>query len=122
MVTHEHRYSDLRKFIYTAPAQFVFGGNELNVKDAITAPGLDDSPNFSFVHPVASLGNRSRGMPTDLTLEARDCLLLYKSMAQHQTAEYPIDLALAPTAAMPDLIRKANVLQWETKLKKLLAE
>ena len=60
MVVHPHRYSDLRKFIYTPPKNFCFGG--LTPQKQRLTPGLDasshDTKAFSFVHPIASLINR----------------------------------------------------------------
>jgi hypothetical protein len=56
-VEHHTRYSDLRKFIYNAPEDFVFTG--LPQRPLIHPPGLDGSDAFSFVHPVAGLVNRS---------------------------------------------------------------
>jgi len=53
--------------------------------------GLDEHTDFAFLHPVASLINRTRGLPSDLSLEARDCLTLWQSMTKYQTAEYPVD-------------------------------
>jgi ATP-dependent RNA helicase DDX60 len=57
MVYHPHRYSDLRKFVYTPPTKFSFTG--LRSPSQLAIPGLDSSPKaskgFAFVHPGASL-------------------------------------------------------------------
>jgi superfamily II RNA helicase len=120
MVKHEHRYSDLRKFLYLPPKHFTFDG--LKDRETIAAPGLDESPGFAFVHPVASLINRSRGVPEDLSLEARDCLLFYNALAKYQTDEHKLSPSLHPSKVLPEVIRKADVLIWETQLKAVLQE
>lgn len=59
MVTHAHRYSDLRKFVYVPPKKFLFKG--LGPRTQLSLPGLDANPDatkaFAFVHPTASLIN-----------------------------------------------------------------
>lgn len=118
MVQHKIRYSDLRKFVYMPPKRFAF--KPLKHQAKIPIPGLDGSNSFAFVHPVASLVDRSRGMPEDLTLEARDCLLLYNAMAKVQTEKFAIDASLSPAKALPAVTRKPDVLKWEQKLKVVL--
>ncbi|KAF2276452.1 DEAD/DEAH box helicase-like protein [Westerdykella ornata] len=118
MITHPHRYSDLRKFLYTPPRSFHFKG--MSEKRAFAQLGLDGCNDFTFVHPVASLIHRARGMPDDFSLEAHDCFTLWQSMTKHQTREYPVDKALDPANALPELIRKIDVINWENKLKALL--
>lgn len=120
MVQHKTRYSDLRKFVYMPPKKFAF--KPLKHQAKIPIPGLDGSNSFAFVHPVASLVDRSRGMPEDLTLEARDCLLLYNAMAKVQTKKFAIDASLSPTKALPAVTKKADVLKWEAKLKVVLQQ
>ncbi|KAI1817698.1 P-loop containing nucleoside triphosphate hydrolase protein [Poronia punctata] len=117
-VEHHTRYSDLRKFVYHPPRAFEFRG--LPSRSAIQPPGLDGSDAFSFVHPVASLVNRSRRIPRDLSLEARDCLLLWKAMSKHRTAQFPVPKTLDPDSCLPENMCKVDVLKWETGLKDLL--
>ncbi|KAI4289903.1 MAG: hypothetical protein L6R35_000819 [Caloplaca aegaea] len=116
MITHKHRYSDLRKFIYKPPKTFAFNGLP---ESAFGTLGLDGLDGLAFVHPVASLVNRSRGMPQDLSLEARDCLLLWKSMVRHQNKVFPVDEMLNPDR-LPRVVRKAHIIGWEEQLKSLL--
>ncbi|KAL8797979.1 MAG: hypothetical protein Q9182_007056 [Xanthomendoza sp. 2 TL-2023] len=116
MITHQHRYSDLRKFIYKPPRQFAFNGLP---ETSFGTLGLDGLDGLNLVHPVASLVNRSRGIPQDLSLEARDCLALWKSMCRFQTEDYPVDKELDPSR-LPKVIRKAHIIGWEGKLKMLL--
>ncbi|KAI9840404.1 MAG: hypothetical protein M1838_004074 [Thelocarpon superellum] len=118
MITHASRYSDLRKFTYIPPTRFVFKG--LPDRSAFTRLGLDDTPGFSFVHPISSLVNTSRGMPDDLTLEARDCLSLWKAMVKHQREGYGVPEALDPAKALPHIIKKVEVTNWEKQLKALI--
>ena len=118
MIKHEHRYSDLRKFLYSPPRRFAFGG--LGKRSTLGAVGLDEVPGFRFFHPVASLVNKSRGMPADLALEARDCLMLWKAMVTHQTSNFRVPGELDPKTSCPETIQKSNIIDWEKKLKKLL--
>lgn len=123
MVQHPHRYSDLRKFIYTPKdtnKKQTFAGLEEN--HAFAQLGLDDSKDFKFIHPVASLVNRSRGIPADLALEARDCYLLWQSMSKLQTEAYPVDKSLDPKVALPSVIRKVDTIRWEAALKAVLRQ
>ncbi|KAF2402581.1 P-loop containing nucleoside triphosphate hydrolase protein [Trichodelitschia bisporula] len=119
-VQHHSRYSDLRKFIYVPPKTFCFSG--LPDAPRIHTPGLDDREGFSLVHPVASLANKSRTMPNDLSLEGRDCLRLWNCMAKHQTEKYPLPSNLHPKRALPSVIKKVDVLKWEAGLKAVLAQ
>ncbi|KAL8779643.1 MAG: hypothetical protein Q9213_006834, partial [Squamulea squamosa] len=116
MITHQHRYSDLRKFVYEPPCQFSFNGLP---EPSFGTLGLDGLDGLAFVHPVASLVNKSRGMPQDLSLEARDCLMLWTCMCRHQTKAFPVNQALDP-ARLPQVIRKAHIIEWEKQLKALL--
>ncbi|KAL4912359.1 DEAD/DEAH box helicase [Aspergillus aurantiobrunneus] len=118
MIQHKTRYSDLRKFIYNPPSKFVFNG--LSKPPQLGALELDESPSMAFLHPVASLIDRSRGLPDDLTLEPRDCFTLWKAMKKFATDEFPVDELLDPSTALPDLIKKADVIEWEIQLKTIL--
>lgn len=118
MITHPHRYSDLRKFIYTPPKKFAFSG--LAERGSFATLGLDGLEGLAFMHPVASLVNRSRGMPNDLSLEARDCLSLWRAMTRHQNKEFPVSSELDPMKVLPQIIRKADIIGWEENLKNLL--
>jgi hypothetical protein len=122
MVQHPHRYSDLRKFIYTPPTRpDVADYLPLPTQRAFAQLGLNEQGNFAFLHPVASLTNRVRGLPSDLTLEARDCFTLWQSMAKHQTAEFPMDKSLEPTTVLPAVVKKADIIEWQAGLKKVLS-
>lgn len=117
-IEYRYRYSDLRKYVYKPPEKFLFNG--LSDTTPFAAPGLDNAQGMAFMHPVASLVDRSRGMPDDLTFEARDCLLLWNAMIKHQTPDFPVDKSLDPAVALPSVIRKVDVVQWEAKLKAVL--
>jgi superfamily II RNA helicase len=121
MVQHPHRYSDLRKFIYSPPtkrnpASYL----PLPTTKSFAQLGLDEHADFAFLHPVASLLNRTRGLPSDMSLEARDCLTLWRSITKHQTADYPVDKSLNPSEILPTVIKKADIIKWQSGLKKLL--
>lgn len=119
MITHQHRYSDLRKFVFCPPKRFAFRG--LAERPSFATLGLDGLQGLAFIHPVASLVNKSRGIPDDLSLEARDCLSLFQAMTHHQTKEFPVDPALNLSKSQR-IIRKADIIKWESSLKKLLKE
>ena len=119
MITHQHRYSDLRKFVFSPPKRFGFRG--LAERPSFATLGLDGLQGLAFIHPVACLINKSRGIPDDLSLEARDSLSLFQSMTRHQTKAFPVD----PTLSLPSskkIIRKADIIEWEYSLKRLLKE
>lgn len=122
MIVHSTRYSDLRKFIWKPHKGSGFAG--LQRVDRLPVPGLDDgseaADNFSYVHPVASLVNRFRGSISDLSLEPRDCLSLWASMAKHQTKEFPLDPSMDPRKALGKVVRKVDVAEYEAKLKTVL--
>lgn len=118
MIKHSHRYSDLRKFIFHPPESFTFSG--LSKKTSFATLGLDGVEHLSFIHPVASLVNKSRGIPDDLSLEARDCLSLWQAMVKFQTQEFPVDPSLGPGSPQANVVRKADIIKWEERLKSLL--
>lgn len=118
MIKHPHRYSDLRKFIFHPSKQFAFAG--LPQKTSFATLGLDGAEHLSFVHPVAALVNKSRGIPDDLSLEARDCLSLWHAINKFKTPQYPVDSSLGPGIPSDGVVRKADIFQWELKLKNLL--
>lgn len=120
MISHPHRYSDLRKFIYTPPKKFAFNG--LAERSSFATLGLDGLKGLAFMHPVASLVNKSRGMPNDLSLEARDCLSLWQVMTRRQTKDFRVPSELDPVEALPKTIRKADIIVWEKSLKDLLCK
>lgn len=119
MITHVHRYSDLRKFMYSPASNFEFEG--LEKSPPLGKVGLDEIPEFGFVHPIASLVNRSRGMPADLALEARDCFSLWQTMTKHQTSCYKVPEELSPQVSCPTTIAKVDIIKWEKDLKALLS-
>lgn len=119
MVQHTHRYSDLRKFFYVPPKKFIFNG--LNEKGGFGNLGLDGTQGFAFLHPVASLINRSRGIPADFNLEPRDCFTLWQAMSKNANKNFPISSGLDPTKALGKIIRKLDVIKWEKDLKDILA-
>ncbi|OAA65016.1 DEAD-like helicase [Cordyceps fumosorosea ARSEF 2679] len=123
MIVHSSRYSDLRKFLYRPPGKmFAFRG--LRPVEGLATPGLDEGqaevPSFNFIHPIVSLTNRNRGTMDDIALEPRDCLSLWRSMSKHKSPEYPIDDALCPQTFFPAVVKRSDVLEWGSLLKKVL--
>jgi hypothetical protein len=118
MITHNVRYSELRKFAYHHKKQ-QFVGLEKAVK--IPVPGLDegDAPidSFQYVHPLAALTDRTRTNLDDITLEPRDCLILWELMVKHQTPDFQADTLLNPEKCLPQIVTKADYVSWESKLK-----
>lgn len=119
-IQHHSRYSDLRKFYYNPPEKFAFNGLEEGRVGGFGRLGLDGAPGFSFMHPVASLVNRSRGIPDDFSLEARDCLTLWQALDKNANDKYPVSKDLDPAKALPSVVRKIDVLNWEKALKEIL--
>ena len=91
-------------------------------RPALAKLGVDGVSSFCFIHPVTSLTNRSRGIPEDLSLEARDCFTLWKAMCDCQTATYPVEKELDPATAIPDIPTKLDIIQWEGNLKSKLRD
>lgn len=132
MIVHKARYSDLRKFLWEPQADSVF--TSLQPVERLPIAGLDDGSStasrFSCVHPIASIVNRARGTIEDLSLEPRDCITLWASMTKHQTEAYPLGPALQPSKVLTPpgsrkdgkSVGKAEVVEYETKLKEVFQE
>ncbi|OAP63865.1 hypothetical protein AYL99_03092 [Fonsecaea erecta] len=118
MIEHHHRYSDLRKYIYSPPQKFLFDG--LSERSQLPSVGIDNAIGMSFMHPVASLVDRTRGIPDDLTLEPRDCWMLWNAMKKHETEAFPVDESLDPSKCLPQIVRKVDIVDWDANLKALL--
>ncbi|CEF75396.1 hypothetical protein FGSG_10059 [Fusarium graminearum PH-1] len=100
---------------------FAFEG--LSNSAQLPVPGLDEgdsiSHNFSFVHPVVAL--KDRFVLGDVSLEARDCLTLWKHMRKTFVATLLSDTAkLDPVNVLPEWIEKHHVTKWERDLKAVL--
>ena len=116
IIKHQHRYSDLRKYVFLPPKKFAFRG--LADRPSFATLGLDGLDGLHFVHPISSLVNKSRGIPDDLSLEARDCLLLVEAMKKHATTQYPVNSRLhLSNRRFSKAIRKAEIIEWERDLK-----
>ncbi|CAK4000049.1 P-loop containing nucleoside triphosphate hydrolase [Lecanosticta acicola] len=119
-VKHPYRYSDLRKYYYVPPKRFTFQG--IPDKSAFGSLGLEGLKGFNFIHPVAGLVDKSRGIPEDLALEPRDCLILWRAMDKLQDEKHPVPASLNPDKALPEVSRKVDILKWEKSLKQILAD
>lgn len=72
MVQHPHRYSDLRKFVYTPPKRAEPSADlPLPTQRAFAQLGLNETGNFAFLHPVASL---SKYMSLSQSLSSISCM------------------------------------------------
>ncbi|KAJ5772626.1 DEAD/DEAH box helicase, partial [Penicillium odoratum] len=118
MIQHKHRYSDLRNYVYCPPPVFSFKGFS-NV-DVSYQWGLDEAGDMKFMHPVLSLGDRSRAIPTDFSLEPRDCLSLWKAMSDLQTDDFPVNSSLSPSSFFSGIISKKDVIEWQKPLIELV--
>ncbi|KAJ5638305.1 DEAD/DEAH box helicase, partial [Penicillium lividum] len=118
MIQHRHRYSDLRNYVYCPPPVFSFKGF-FNI-GGLYQWGLDDAGDMKFMHPVLSLGDRSRAIPTDFSLEPRDCLSLWKAMNDLQTDDFPVDPSLSPSSFFSGIISKKDVIEWQKPLIELV--
>ncbi|KAI0490371.1 hypothetical protein F4859DRAFT_520193 [Xylaria cf. heliscus] len=123
MITHNIRYSDLRAFHYVPPQDFEFKG--LRRADQFPVPGLDRPgqtiSNFEFIHPIATLVNKTVVDLEELSLEPRDALTLWEEMNKFQTKEFPLDDSLRPPQVSSGILKKSDTLAWTQRLKKVLA-
>lgn len=144
-IVHSARYSDLRKFVHIPQEREPFQG--LHRNQSLPVPGLDEGENcctsLKFIHPVAALTERyiyiyiswnylgrlwfinffprARTALDDLSLEARDCLHLWKSIKKVVSDEDIAKLEVPdPATILPETITKSDVLRWETELKQAL--
>lgn len=113
LIQHKHRYSDLRKFVWTPRANF--NANE----------GLHDKTKhgaITAIHPVAAIAPGDREIPADLAFEPRDCVLLYNYMSRLKNGDFAISESLDPDRYFrkSKFIRKAEVVKYELELKQVL--
>ncbi|KAK1460112.1 DEAD/DEAH box helicase [Colletotrichum melonis] len=122
MIVHSARYSDLRKFLYQPPIRLEFEG--LEPVERLPIPGLDaeagETSRFTFVHPIGSIINKNRETLEDASLEPRDCLRLWLSMKEYENESYLINPSLEPNIALPELVKKSDIIKWEAALKEQL--
>ena len=119
MIQHPHRYSDLRKFKYVPPQLFAFCSVPQPISELQMS--VDDDPCFGFIHPISTLLNQTQ-LPEDLSLEPRDCLVLYEALSKHQNDKFPVPAVLSPRKALPNVPRKHDIFLWEISLKSLVRE
>ncbi|KXH62453.1 DEAD/DEAH box helicase [Colletotrichum nymphaeae SA-01] len=119
MIVHSARYSDLRKFLYQPPTRLEF--ERLEPVERLPIPGLDaeagETSRFTFVHPIGSIINKNRETLDDASLEPRDCLQLWLSMKEFENESYLISPNLEPKNALPELVKKSDIIKWEAALK-----
>lgn len=115
-IEHPHRYSHLRKFYYA-----ITSGERFT--------SLDDHQATSrsrFLHPISMLFPGIRSLPNDLSLEAKDTLSLFYALRAIESNIIEEDLQhLDPVSyfrATQGLLRQADILNYESELKQLLAK
>lgn len=115
-IHHPHRYSHLRKFDYVlhgkAPTPFTGLANHT------------DTDRMRFLHPVSLLSFGPRTLPPDFSMEAADCLSLFRAFVDTKD-ELDFDVeALDPVRNLPAdaLIKQKDVLAFEDSLKARLHE
>jgi len=101
LIMHTHRYSHLRKFAWA---------------------GSNANPPLRLMHPLSPLALGFGDLPTDLSLESRDCLALYQSLVAHCGLDSKNRFAeLEPNtffkAHATDLLRQKDVIEYEAALK-----
>ncbi|KID83228.1 DEAD-like helicase [Metarhizium guizhouense ARSEF 977] len=96
----------------------------LEPAEGLSIPGLDEEQHelspFTFIHPVASLINRNRSTINDINFEPRDCFILWRCMLKHQSETFPLNDALDPQNALPNIVKKHDIVNWEIALKQAL--
>lgn len=121
MISHKHRYSDLRNYQYCPAQSFSFKG--FPNPGGLYQLGLDQADDMKFMHPVLSLVDRSRGIPNDFSLEPRDCLTLWKALHNLQTEAFPVDASLSPSSFFSNaIIGKKDVIEWQKPLIELVSD
>ncbi len=123
LIQHNHRHSDLRKYLYESSTTT----SDLSRGLPATSPptgeglGLNTVTSMKHIHPISSLVHPQRGVPPDLSLESSDCLVLWRIMMQHSIDPHIVPADLAPTAFFGSQMPvKADIINWGTQLKELL--
>jgi superfamily II RNA helicase len=124
MVRHPHRYSDLRKFVYLGPPSSAMNGHFKGLVKPEQFAELENIAELRRIHPVSALLDVVHThIPPDLVLEPRDCLELYLAMKKFETPEYTVPKEIDYRnffGQTGQVIKKAQVLQWEVVLKEVL--
>ncbi|EAW09285.1 putative DEAD/DEAH box helicase [Aspergillus clavatus NRRL 1] len=119
LIQHSQRYSDLRKYFYTPASNFSFKGlSEAGKKGILESQSIEG---LEPLHPITSILSKQRQVPEDLSLEPRDCYMLWKSMSRHSSTEFPVSESLDPKVVFSSLIQRGDVHVWEARLKEALS-
>ncbi|CDO68719.1 hypothetical protein BN946_scf184652.g46 [Trametes cinnabarina] len=118
-IHHPHRYSHLRKYTY------------LLQPDDKPAPfnGLPDyrkTERMRFIHPISMLSFGARSLPPDFSLEAADCLSLFRAFEAYSD-KLGFDINdLDPKRFFAEskgtLLKQKDILRYEAALKKRVSE
>ncbi|KAI0660897.1 P-loop containing nucleoside triphosphate hydrolase protein [Cubamyces menziesii] len=119
-IHHPHRYSHLRKYTYLLqpddhPAPFNGGLTEYRKTERMR-----------FLHPISMLSFGARSLPPDFSLEAADCLSLYRAFDAHKDKlGFNLD-ELNPTRFFAEskgtLLKQKDILRYEAALTKRISE
>ncbi|KAH9899786.1 P-loop containing nucleoside triphosphate hydrolase protein [Cubamyces lactineus] len=119
-IHHPHRYSHLRKYTYLLqpddhPAPFNGGLAEYRKTERMR-----------FLHPISMLSFGARSLPPDFSLEAADCLSLYRAFDAHKDKlGFNLD-ELSPTRFFAEskgtLLKQKDILRYEAALTKRISE
>ena len=115
-IHHPHRYSHLRKYTYA-----------LNTSPKKSFSGLDTHLNtgrLRVLHPVSILAFGGRTLPPDFSLEAADCLSLYRALKAH-CKRIGIDVAYLNPSCFFDQqepLKQRDIINYENALKDVLTQ
>jgi hypothetical protein len=117
-IHHPHRYSHLRKFYYLLQKK---KNNGEKVFEGLN--NYNSTNRMKFLHPITMLSFASRSMPQDLSLEARDTMLLYDSLKTLSGLSPSVMEDLEPSKffASNRLLRQEDILRYESALKEVVS-
>lgn len=124
LVTHCHRYSHLRKFIYLAK-----GMNEkFEGLKAINRRGnIEHLSDLKGIHPYAALSTARKAFPQDLSLSTSECWNLFRVMSSVAQSSNNDDIMEDINKLRPEnffegisYLRNADVVKYETALRKTI--
>ncbi|CCM02168.1 uncharacterized protein FIBRA_04246 [Fibroporia radiculosa] len=112
-IYHPHRYSHLRKYMYSL--QGLQPGRFRGISD------YSNTERLRFLHPVSLLSFGVRDLPPDFSLEASDCLTLFRAFwTLREKLDFDVQ-ELEPSRFFTDspvkLLRQKDILKYESALK-----
>ncbi|TPX54735.1 hypothetical protein PhCBS80983_g05800 [Powellomyces hirtus] len=115
MITHKHRFSNLRKFVFAPmgrPPKFT----------GLTSK--EGNSSLRHLHPIAALSLGLTRIPDDMHLEPFECLQLFDAMHCERDEHAVLPPALSPEKYFAKLgvIKKADVIRYSEDLKTVLQQ